>query len=277
MKKLVIDRDYLKRYSSLKIVFENCDVYEIAADDITDIYCEAQSTNRKNEYFSDKGFIKIAATASDTAECSVLQEYETDTLHSYCLKARLEMCKGCADVTSFSLIGKSGRTINIQMQYDPLEDIIHGNEIEFSNCPSYGVDSYGNIFIAFGESSKQPKRIDNDYAKLIVGWKDAFGEYEPAVLKARITSLNMFGGEEKNVDIGVELCGTFRRKDFVRFMFVDCRDVGAEMFFPQRGDCDIVMSKMAGGHIYVGFNGLGIDFVCASAFEYRYYCNYNKK
>ena len=277
MEKMVIDKEYLKRCSSLKIVFENCDVYEISADDIADIYCEMQSvSNRKDEYFSDKGFIKIAAIASDTAECLALQEYETDIGHSCRLKARLEMCNGCADMTSFSLIGKSGRAVNIQVQYDPLEDIIHGNEIEFSNCPSFDTDACGNMFIAFGGCSKQPKRRDNDYVGLIAGWKDAFGEYDPAVLKVRITSLNMFGGEKKNVEVGVKLCDRFRRKKSARFMFVDCRDIGAEMFFPQRGDCDIIMSKMADGNIYVGFYGLGVDFVCTSAFEYCYYCNYKK-
>ncbi len=45
------------------------------------------------------------------------------------------------------------------------------------------------------------------------------------------------------------------------------------MCFPQRVDCEVAMSKMIDGRIYVAFDGLGIDFVCASICEYEYYCN----
>ena len=52
---------------------------------------------------------------------------------------------------------------------------------------------------------------------------------------------------------------------------MDCTDLAMEMFLPKNGVCEIVMSKMADGRIYVGFDGLGIDFTCSSVLEYDYY------
>ena len=56
-------------------------------------------------------------------------------------------------------------------------------------------------------------------------------------------------------------------------IFKDCDFINVDMCFPQRGNCEIAMSRMKDGRIYVGFAGLGIDFTCAEACEYTHYCN----
>ena len=56
-----------------------------------------------------------------------------------------------------------------------------------------------------------------------------------------------------------------------------CKSIRMEMFFTEKGDCEFVISKMADGRIYVGFDGLGIDFICDSVIEDDYYCNKNKE
>ena len=277
MEKLIIDKSYLNGYKSLLVVLENCDVYEIEAEDILDIYCEAELIDkRKNEYRTDDGFIKIAAKASNTIECSVLESNEIGTEWDHRLKERLEMCGGCADMTSFSLRNKKKHDIDIYVPYDPLEGILHGSEIELSNCPSFEIDSDGNIIIAFGKSSKQPTRKDNNYAELVEGWKDVFGNYQPEILKVNAESLSMFGDEQRNFFCYFKICDKNSAKDFVKLVFMDCRDIDFEMFFPEKGDCEIVMSRMANGRIYVWFNGLGIAFICDSVLEYDYYCNRDK-
>lgn len=278
MEKIIIDKEFLKGYKSLLVVLENCDVYEIATEDILDIYCEIELIGKKkNEYRTGDGFIKISASASQTVESLVLKDDEVGTEWDHRLKERLEMLGGGADMTSFSLKDNQGQDIDIYVPYVPLEDIIHGSEIELSNCPSLEIDSEDNMIIAFGERSKQPKRKDNNYAELVEGWKDAFGELQPTVLKVKVGSLRTFGGEEKKFMLSFTIKEKFCGKEFAELMFMDCKDIAMEMFFPEKGDCEIVMSKMADGRIYVGFDGLGIDFICASVLEYEYYCNQGKE
>ena len=277
MEKIVIDKGVLKEYKSLLVVLENCDVYEIDVEDILDVYCVAKLIDKKKcEYRTDDGFIKIAAKASNTIECSVLKDNEIGTEWDHRLKERLEMCGGCADMTSFSLRNKKNRDMHIYVPYNPLEDIMHGCEIELSNCPSFEVDSEGNMIIAFGKSSKQPTRKDNNYAELVEGWKDALGDYEPEILKVNAESLLTFGDEQKIFLFYFKICDKNSKRDFAKLVFMDCKDIAIEMFFPKEGDCEIVMSKMIDGRIYVGFDGLGIDFICASVLEYDYYCNRDK-
>ena len=274
MEKIVIDKGVLKEYKSLLVVLENCDVYEIDVEDILDVYCVAELIDKKKcEYRTDDGFIKISARASQAVECSVLRDQEIGTEWDHRLKERLEMCGGCADMTSFSLSNKKRHDMDIYVPYDPLEGILHGTEIEWSNCPSFEIDGEGNMIIAFGKSSKQPTRKDNNYAELVEGWKDAFGDYEPEILKVNAESLSTFGDEQKIFSFYFKICDKNSKRDFAELVFMDCKDIAIEMFFPKEGDCEIVMSKMADGRIYVGFDGLGIDFICASVLEYDYYCN----
>ena len=277
MEKIVIDKEVLKEYKSLLVVLENCDVYEIDVEDILDAYCEAELIDKKNcEYRTSDGFIKISARASQAVECSVLRNQEIGTEWDHRLKERLEMCGGCADMTSFSLSNKKIHDMDIYVPYDPLEGILHGTEIEWSNCPSFEIDSEGNMIIAFGKSSKQPTRKDNNYAELVEGWKDAFGDYAPEILKVNAESLSTFGDEQRSFSLYFKICDKKSKKDFAELVFMDCKDIDFELFFPQKGDCEIVMSKMIDGRIYVGFDGLGIDFICASVLEYDYYCNRDK-
>ena len=277
MEKLIIDKSCLNEYKSLLVVLENCDAYEIDTKDILDIYCEAEPIDKKkDEYRTKDGFIKIAAKASNTIECFVLKSNEIGTEFDHRLKERLEMCGSCADMTSFSLSKKKKRDINIYVPYNPLEGILHGNEIELSNCPSFEIDNDGNIIIAFGKSSKQPTRKDNNYAELVEGWKDAFGDYQPEILRVKAESLSMFGDEQRSFSFYFKICDENSTRDFVELVFMDCQDIDFEIFFPQEGDCEIVMSKMANGRIYVGFDGLGIAFMCDSVLEYDYYCNQDK-
>lgn len=273
MEKIVINKEFLRECKTLSIGFENCDDYKIDVADIVDVYCEAVRVDgSRNEYRTRDGFIKISARASDVVETSVLQNDLGETEWDCRLKERLEWCGGGVDMPSFSLKNKENRSVHIYVPYDPLEDVLHGNEIELSNCPSLEIDDDGNMIILFGESSKQPTRKDNNYAELVAGWKEAFGENEPEVLKAVVNSLSTFGDGQMNLSLGVTLHDKLGGKDCVEFVFMDCQDVTMEMFFPSEVECEIVMSKMMDGRIYVGFGGLGVSFTCTAVLEYEYYC-----
>ena len=271
---MLVDKELLRYYKTLLVVLENCDVYEIAVDDILDIYCVAKPIGKKkNEYSTNDGFIKIAASASQTIECTISSNQEIGTEFDHRLKERLEMCGGCADMTSFSLRDSKKSDIDIYVPYNPLEDINHGGEIELSNCPSFEIDNDGNMIIAFGEHSKQPKRKDNNYAELIDGWEEVFGDFEPKVLKVKAGLLSTFGDTQTNFSFSFKVLNKNSKKDIANLVFIDCKNVSIEMCFTKKRNYEIVMSKMADGNIYVGIDGLGIDFTCSSVQEYNYYCS----
>lgn len=274
MKKMIINKELLNNYKTFLIGFENCDVYEIGVEDILDVYCEAELIDDKNNvYRTNDGFIKIANRASKTVECLFLENKETGTNWDYRLKERLEMCRGGAVITLFTLRDNKNCDIDVYVPYDPLESIMHGSEIELSNCPSLEIDNDGNMIIAFGEQSKQPKRKDNNYDELIAGWKEMFGDYLPKVLKVKVKSLSTFGDKQTNLSIYFEVCDKNCKIKDAELIFMNCKDILMEMFFPENGSCEIVMSKMLDGCIYVGFEGVGIDFVCSGVLEYSYYCD----
>lgn len=271
---MLVDKELLKHYKSLLVVLENCDVYEIAVEDILDIYCEAKPIGKmKNAYSTNDGFIKIAASASQTIECTISSNHQIGAEWDRRLKERLEICGGGADMTSFSLRDSKKRDIDIYVPYNPLEDINRGGEIELSNCPSFEIDNDGNMIIAFGERSKQPKRKDNNYAELIDGWKEAFGDFEPKVLRVKAERLSTFGDTQTNFSFYFKVLNKNSKKDFAELVFIDCKNVSIEMCFTKERNYEIVMSKMADGYIYVGIDGLGIDFTCSSVQEYNYYCS----
>lgn len=266
--KITVNKELLKGCNSLLIVLENCDTYTVAAEDVLDVYCQATRISKDgNEYRTPDGFIKIAARASETVENFVLREGKADTEWSQRLKERLQIA---SDMTSFSLEDKSGREIDIYVPYNPLEDILHGSEIELSNCPSLEIDEEGNMIIAFGDSSKQPKRKDNNYAELITGWEEAFGKETPPMLKVKLDSCSTFGENQKGVSL-VFSCKELK-DGLQELIFLDCENFASEMYFPMKDECEIFMSRMMDGKIFVGLDGLGIEFRCSYIWEYGAYC-----
>ena len=260
---LTINKEFLQDYKSITIVLENCDAYEIVVEDILDIFCKAEwkKDKERDYYVTQDGFIKISERAKDLIEETVADE-EIGTEWDYRLKERLEMCDGCADITWFYLKDKNNKEIGVCVPYDPLEDIVHGREIEYSNCPSLELDEQGNMIIRFGESSKQPKRKDNNYSELIAGWNEIFGGDHPQVLKVKMENLSMFGDEQVHISAYCKINNRKCKQKFFEFVFLDCENFAMDMWFGEK-DCEMVMSKMADGRIYVGLYGLGIDFLCS--------------
>lgn len=273
MERLVINNDLLSKSKALIIGFENCDAYEIDAKEVLDIYCETTSIGGTKSYRTNDGFIKISSSASKTTESFAAHTDSTETAWNACLIDRLRWCRGAADITSFSVKGDGCGNVDVYVPYDPLENALTGGELELSNCPSFETDKDGNMLIYFGKSSKQPSRKDNDYSKLVRGWKDAFGDYSPKVLSVKAMELSSFGEEKTNLSFRFKILGGKFDKKIAELVFFDCKSTSMKMLFPQKCDCKIVMSKMIDDRIYVAFDGVGVDFTCKSIFEYEYYCN----
>lgn len=269
----IINKSWLKNYKSLSIGLENCDSYSIDIDDVLDLYCETiQNKEDKNTYHANNGFIKLSANALQASEHFYMLYDRIDSKCSSRLKERLEMCGSAADMVYFSLDNNEKHT-DIYVPYDTLEDVLHHIEIEFSNCPSWHIDNENNLVIEFGTSSRQPCRKDNNYAQLIEGWKDMFGDNAPAILEGKVFSIISLSHTSKNYQIYFEICNKHFKRKNITLMFLNCTDINSEMFFPNNGHTSIVMSKMADNRIYVGFAELGLDFICDCVCENNYHLN----
>ncbi len=201
MNNLIIDKDFLSKSKTLMIGFENCDVYQIDAKEVLDIYCNATSIGNRNGYRAHEGYIKISSNASKINEIFATHADSAEICGGTFLEERLRWCNGWADITCFSLEGGEHGRIDVYLPYDPLESALTGGEIELSNCPSFETDTDGNMLIYFGESSKQPTRKDNDYPNLVMGWKEAFGDYSPEALKVKALELSSFGEDQNNLSL----------------------------------------------------------------------------
>lgn len=263
------NREMDKNFQYLTIVLENCDCYEIDAKNIVNLRYRAVPLGRENTYKALDGVIVISANAKDTIENWVKQSDAIGTDLDIRLKDRLTYCSSGVDVTGFTLTDKQGCKRSYSLPYDPLLGILRGREIELSNCPSIEIDGDGNMIIAFGRSSKQPTRKDNDYCQLVEGWERKFGTYKPKVLKGKLQNFGTFGDKQRILIVGFEIRG---KKQFAELVFLNCKHFGADVWFPTKGNCALVMSKTMDGRIYVGFDGIGIDFFCDSVLEYEYYC-----
>lgn len=273
MNKLVINKDFLSKSKNIIIGFENCDAYIIESKDVLDIYCKAMQIEKTQLYRTDDGYIKISSNASQNKEVSLEHNQNLDgTECDICFEQRLCCCGSGVDITSFSLAVDELGTIEVYVPYDPLESALTRGELDLSNCPSAEVDDDGNMLIYFGKSSKQPTRKDNDYPNLVLGWREAFGDYSPKVLSAKALGLASFGEKQNNLSLTFETSDRKLGKRTVEFLFFECFDTRIQANFPLKGKCKIIMSKMADGTIYVAFDGLGMEFFCTSIYEYEYYC-----
>ena len=276
MEKITVNKEFLKDYESLLIELEIYDIYEIKISDIMDIYCEAESIpvfKSDNQYSTDDGFIKISASAIHDKGLYRDEGKLIKTNSGPSLKQRLETGDGCADMVAFSLKNSQNDEMRIAVPNNPLYEILYAREgkIELSNCPTLEFDSEGNMIISFGESSKL-KRTDNNYAELIEGWKEKFADYEPQpLLQVKLIYFYSFSDEQTNFSCSFKICDKNCKIKSAQLEFLDCQDIRVEFSFPQKGDCKILISKLADGRIYVGFDGLGIEFICSSVIENDFY------
>lgn len=272
---LIINKQYLSGFDKICIGLENCESFEVDAKQVVDVCCNATLCNNDGDYIIDDGFIKICPQGATVCEqsfgkyppCDLDEEMPKDY---HVLSGRL---LHCCDVTSFCL-QKDGCKISIYPPYDTLESVC-GGEIEMSNCSSCEFDCDGNFVILFGKSSKAPTRKDNNYHEIVKGWQNVFGKDVLDSLDVQVVDLSMFFGEDD--DCRQWLHAQFKTVlndkpiDF-DLMFLGVSDFFAQNLMCQNKKAKLFMSKMADEKIYVGFDGMDLDFRCDEVFEYHTFC-----
>ncbi|MDE6411344.1 MAG: hypothetical protein K2L02_02260 [Clostridia bacterium] len=254
---MLIDKNYIKNFKSLIVLFDGCDAFKIPIEDIAEINCKAtDEPYGESEYFRIwDGTIKVFPKGGMVLDNSTAEEHCT-------LKERIEQY---CDISNIYLERHDRTKIKFSLPYDPLVESINQIEIELSNCPSAEINQDGFITIGIGESSKMPKRTDNNFDELIEGWKDLFNDYRPDVLRARLRILtNYFKGEVPCLFAEIEILNKrAKHYDYLTFIFTGIQKVDY-MIYPDRASESVELNaaRLIDGNIFVDFVGYGLTFQC---------------
>lgn len=268
---LKIDLDYLRNFQKINFVLENCDVYAIDISDVLDISFEATPVKKDGEsksksfYRTDGGFIRLSPKAGTELECITKRELQKGVPEFDLFTSSdpfLERMQLCCDICYITLEGDRTETY-VYTPYDPLTDVIFANELDYSNCPSFEVDDSGNLLFFFGHLSKQPRRVDNNYHELIEGWSEVMGDYRPDLLRGEIYGFDYSSYDNSSsVFFTLEVKRKGKSNTVLELSFSDVKNVHLEHWGKLCLSCDVYMSKLPNGDIYVGLTDYAMNFYC---------------
>lgn len=256
----IIDKNNLDEIQQITLITENCESFAVSAEYILDAQFTISDRNRKTDsYDTFDGYIKFANEAADITEMS-----DDDDVDGCTLGERL---LGYCDVTSADILFKDGYSMCVCFPYNPLEESMHGTEIELSNCPSIEFDENCDLVFAFGSMSKQFKRVDNNYSDLVLGWKDEFGDNCPDVIKCRLDRISFSGSDyDRKLDVSFKSCNLPGKS--LDLSFVNVTDCDMNILFDQKY-CELRMSRMSTGKIYVDIS-YTMTFFCSCIYVSGY-------
>jgi hypothetical protein len=259
-----IEKSNLSEIKSIFLILENCEDFCIDAKDVVDIFVDniKPCKTNENEFESNDGRLIISQKGMKNLS-SFFAELEQNWCpdpETFSLKTRLLRYP---NICYLEVKYKDGKKMMIHLPYNPLRCIIHGEEIELSNCPSAEVDKNGNMLILFGKSSHAPKRKDNNYRDLIDGFEKLEKTRVPKVLKVKVVRIQFYNDKK-----GESFSMTFVDKDkdnhektfkLVFESFTDiCIDCSASIL---QTEIDLNISRLNDGKIAVQL-GKVINFYC---------------
>lgn len=193
-----ITKDTLPQIDSIELALENCEGYVIKNEDIIDIWFDeipVRTSGSDDDEVHD-GRLIISKNAFKLLSSFAYDEYEDGTTaldhdpeSDYYFYDRII---SCCDICQVYIHFKNGKKIWFYVDYDPVISEIHGNEIEYSNCPSAELDENGDLLILFGKSSHAFHRVDDDYFNAIDGLSEYLHKKPKGILTVKIET---FGNE----------------------------------------------------------------------------------
>lgn len=271
---MIFDKYYLQNFKTLNVVFDEYGKFKIPVEEIAEIRCDAaDGPYKKTDYIRIlDGYIKISPKGAEVLEenydkkqCHFDEAYSEQTEEYYILKNRIE--RYC-DIVAFYLERENGEEIKFSLPYDPLIESIDVIEIELSNCPSAEIDEDGFITIGIGKSSKSPKRVDNNYDELIVGWKDLFKNFKPDILEAEIFwIMDCYEDNKQGLFVELKLLNKKVKHKPLQLIFSDCSNIHFSIYPSNGYKIELNMARLANGNIFVDFVGYGLTFECKEIHE----------
>jgi len=264
---MIIDKYNLQKISSICLGLANNEDFEIEGNEIIEIYLKYDKDKyEKNVFRVIGGYIELSAAAKNTVSSFFA---ENENIVEPLQEEDFRLCKrisGYCNICDIDIIYKDGGILNLRVPYDPLCESLYGNEIEWSNCPSVEWLTNENLKIHIGEYSRAPKRIDNNYNELILGWKNITNEV-PKILKCRLLHFSSSN----------HLCPRLK----ITFSMIDGSKMHLIFEDYDNLECDyntsfgdryfhLLMSRMNNGRIFVRLDGIGVQFQCVCIKEDEY-------
>ncbi len=271
----------LKDIKYISLALENCEGFDIEAKYILDIWFDeihmGVGYNPKNKVYDGRlvlskdclDLLSSVAYVEFVDGTTGLDVYDKDTLK---LRNRL---LNCCDITQVHIYFNDGSRVWFFVPYDPLEDEIHGREIDLSNCSSAEFDENGNVLILFGKSSHSYNRVDNNYEDLILGFRDEITNKITKPLKVKIEEISNTESDYRCprlfVDVRVQ-DKAYRNKN-LKLVFEDIKDLTLEINTDAlQKTVELMSSRISTGDIFVEF-GTELNFYCQCIKTYSAFCN----
>ncbi|MBQ8749418.1 MAG: hypothetical protein IJZ29_03010 [Clostridia bacterium] len=270
-----ITNENLKNIKSVTLGLENCDSYTFNVRDILAINfeniierCREDDGECYYNTIADDGQITISKDAFEVLGEFATEEFadgttwlDSEPAENFYFYNRINQY---CDVCFISIEFKDGTELQFDVPYEPLEENIHGTEVELSNCPSCELTENGDLLILFGNSSKSYKRIDNNYQDLIFDLEYSIEKPINEILEIELNSMNnSIGCYFDNLILDCKLINKNFKGVNLNLKFLDVTNIIFSTYFEDKMDShQLVMSKMKDGRIFVQI-GCFLNFECA--------------
>lgn len=265
-----LEKSMLEKIDTITLALENCESFNISGKYILDFWTSefVMPSRKEPETEVDDGCLIISKNAFKILSSAATEEYTDGTTgldhgpeENFYLYNRI---KYCCDVCQIYVNFKDGNILPFFVPYDPLESLLFGKEIDWSNCPSAELNEDGDLLILFGKSSRAYKRTDNNYFDLIIGLKDEIHQQLDQPLQGQIEKFSNSDSEVScpRLFISMRLANKGLSGKYLELLFENVQKVSYDISFYQKGKRRLWMSRISTGEIFVE-----IEDICT------FYCN----
>lgn len=273
------DKSMLSEIEYISLALENCEDFDIDNKDILDFWTSEvkMGVGHNGENEIDDGGLVISKKAFHNLSSFATQEYADGTTpldhepeEIYYLYNRII---DCCDICQVHVKFTSGKKIWFFVPYNPLENKMHGSEVDLSNCPSAELDENGNMLILFGQSSHAYKRIDDNYFDLIIGLKEELKQPLKDTLEIKLEKFSNVECDYRCprlfVDLHMVNKGYLGKR--LSLVFENVANVHYEISFNTDEKRHLYMSRISTGQIFVEIDDV-CTFYCHAVKTYSAYC-----
>ncbi|MBQ8749419.1 MAG: hypothetical protein IJZ29_03015 [Clostridia bacterium] len=278
-----ITNNDLNDIKNITLKLKNGDAFHIAVNDILAInfdniedtgdgcYC----CGSYNKTMADDGMIIVSKNAfkhlGEISKCqladgtTLLDNYPIESFYFY------ERVKDCCDICEIAVEFKVGNNLLFRVPFKPLEEYIHGYEVELSNCPSCELTENGDLLILFGKSSKSYKRIDNNYNDLIFGLHESIKQPVNDILEIKVNSISKdYGKFFSEICLNCQVLNDGFDNVNLELHFLNVSKVAFETTsYEEQFKQGLLMSKMGNNRIFVQIGNF-FTFQCAVVVNKKY-------
>lgn len=282
---MTIDSNIIKDIKYISLALENCECFDIDAKYILDIRFDkirmGIGRDRNNKIYD--GRLVLSHDCLDSLSSFADLEFADgtkglDVYDKESLKLRNRIINYC-DITQIYFYFNDGSKLWFFVPYDPLEDAMHGIEIDLSNCPSAELDEKGNVLLLFGKSSHSYRRVDNNYEDLILGFKNEITDHIKKPLKVKVEEISNIECDSccPRLFVDMRLQGKEYRDKRLHLVIEDFSNLRIEINSKVlQSTLEFTVSRISTGDIFVEF-GSQLHLLCQCLKTYNVYCYGDKE